>query len=255
MSDGRIIVHFSCGAASAVAWKIAKERYGLERQVEAIYCAGVERDEHPDNARFLGDVERWVGGSVVKLRHAKYDGIDEVFFGESFMRGPAGAVCTRVLKREVGDRYCRSEDFHVLGFTADEPHRIASFTLNNPDKKTLWLLAKGGITKEDCYHVLSANGIELPAMYRLGYEHNNCIGCVKGGKGYWNKIRRDFPDVFEKRAKQQREIGCAFSSGGELFWLDELDPDAGRDVPEPPIECGIFCSRYATLIETAKGAA
>ncbi len=37
-------------------------------------------------------------------------------------------------------------------------------------------------------------------MYDLGYPNNNCIGCVKGGMGYWNKIRKDFPEVFQKRA-------------------------------------------------------
>ena len=24
-------------------------------------------------------------------------------------------------------------------------------------------------------------GIEIPVMYRLGYNNNNCVGCVKGG--------------------------------------------------------------------------
>ena len=33
----------------------------------------------------------------------------------------------------------------------------------------------------------------------MGYNNNNCIGCIKGGMGYWNKIRVDFPEVFEKR--------------------------------------------------------
>ena len=36
-----------------------------------------------------------------------------------------------------------------------------------------------------------------PLMYDLGYPNNNCIGCVKGGMGYWNHIRKDFPEVFE----------------------------------------------------------
>lgn len=26
-------------------------------------------------------------------------------------------------------------------------------------------------------------GIELPLMYRMGYDNANCIGCVKGGEG------------------------------------------------------------------------
>ncbi len=33
-------------------------------------------------------------------------------------------------------------------------------------------------------------------MYRLGYVNNNWVGGWKGGMGYWNKIRVDFPDVF-----------------------------------------------------------
>ena len=32
-------------------------------------------------------------------------------------------------------------------------------------------------------------------MYDLGYPNNNCIGCIKGGMGYWNRIRKDFPDI------------------------------------------------------------
>jgi hypothetical protein len=53
-------------------------------------------------------------------------------------------------------------------------------------------------------------GIELPMMYRLGYSNANCIGCVKGGMGYWNKIRRDFPAEFEELAEAQHfeRDGC-----------------------------------------------
>lgn len=35
-------------------------------------------------------------------------------------------------------------------------------------------------------------------MYDLGYANNNCIGCVKGGIGYWNKIRIDFPEESDR---------------------------------------------------------
>lgn len=59
-------------------------------------------------------------------------------------------------------------------------------------------------------------------MYDLGYPNNNCVGCVKGGMGYWNKIRVDFPEVFERRARQEREIGHSCIKG---VFLDELDPN------------------------------
>jgi len=45
----RVISWFSCGAASAVATILAKEKYG--DRLEAVYCRVVE--EHPDSLRFL----------------------------------------------------------------------------------------------------------------------------------------------------------------------------------------------------------
>jgi hypothetical protein len=249
----RILVWFSCGAASAVAAKVAVTRYRGERPVEVCYC-DTSKDEHPDNARFLADVEKWIGQPVVRLRHQKYRSVEEVFLGERYIVGAYGAACTRCMKREVQEKYARPDDLRVLGFTADERDRIERLVEAYPEQKFLWLLADAGITKDDCYHVLSAAGIELPAMYRLGYGHNNCIGCVKGGKGYWNKIRRDFPEVFARRAAVQRELGVAFNSGGKLYFLDELDPDEGQDVPEPQIECGLFCDRYTTLVDLAVSA-
>ena len=74
-------------------------------------------------------------------------------------------------------------------------------------------------------------------MYDLGHPNNNCIGCVKGGMGYWNKIRVDFPEVFERRAKMERDIGATCING---IYLDELDPDAGRN-KVVVADCGIMC--------------
>ena len=245
----RILVHFSCGAASAVAWKVTEERYGKECEVEAVY-ADMSQNEHPDNARFMVDVERWVGKKVTVLSHPKYKNIDTLFLDTKFIVAPSGAICTRIMKREVGESYQRSGDRHVFGYTADERARIIRFNANNPDLNSLWVLAIAGITKEHCYRILSAAGIELPTMYKLGYGHNNCIGCVKGGKGYWNKIRRDFPEVFARRALVQREVGVKFG-GGNGFFLDELDPDVGRNDPPEDIECGPYCSRYTGMVDDA----
>jgi hypothetical protein len=208
-------------------------------------------DEHSDSERFRRDVEAWIGQPVKLLRHPKYRTVEDVWRGERYIVGPNGASCTRVLKREVREAYQQPGDQHVFGLTYDEADRISDLEAMHPGMSFLWLLTGARITKEDCYHVLTTNGIELPLMYRMGYDHNNCLGCVKGGKGYQNKIRRDFPEVFARRAAIQRELGVQYSSGGELYWLDELDPDAGRDVPEPPIECGLFCGHYSTLIDLA----
>ena len=79
-------------------------------------------------------------------------------------------------------------------------------------------------------------------MYEMGYNNNNCVGCVRGGIGYWNKIRMDFPDVFEQRAKMERDIGSTIlhDKNGQI-WLDELDPNRGKMTDEIMNECDIFC--------------
>jgi hypothetical protein len=91
---GRILVWFSCGAASAVAAKIAVTRYAKERAVEVCYC-DLSADEHSDSARFLADVERWLDRPVVRLRHPKYRTVEDVWRGERYIVGPFGASCTR----------------------------------------------------------------------------------------------------------------------------------------------------------------
>ena len=99
-------------------------------------------------------------------------------------------------------------------------------------------LIENGLSKAECHGMASKMGLKRPVMYDLGYPNNNCIGCVKGGMGYWNKIRIDFPDVFERRARQERDIRHSCIKG---VYLDELAPDRGRMDMEVMEECSITC--------------
>jgi hypothetical protein len=94
------------------------------------------------------------------------------------------------------------------------------------------------LTKADAHAILHNLGIRRPLMYDLGYNNNNCVGCVKGGIGYWNKIRKDFPEVFAKRAETERIVGHSCIKG---VFLDELDPNKGRMSEEVMPECSIMC--------------
>lgn len=140
------------------------------------------------------------------------------------------------------DKFSLPTDIHILGFTLEEEDRAERFVEQNPSLNCQFPLIEQKVTKGDCLGILERVGIDLPAMYRLGYEHNNCVGCVKGKMGYWNKIRVDFPDVFQRMAKLERTIGATINrKNGECIYLDELPTDAGRDQKEPNIECGVFC--------------
>lgn len=244
MGVSRVLCWFSCGAASAVAAKMAIEKY--RPRAEVLYCDTLKY-EHPDNVRFMADVSRWLGQEIKVLRSEKYADIFDVFEKTRFLVGPKGkAFCTTELKKRVRFVYQRPDDIHVFGYTAEEGKRVSRFREQNFEEAEFPLF-ESGTTKEMCHEIIAAVGIEQPAMYRLGYRNNNCIGCVKVGMAYWNKIRRDFPEVFNRMADLERRLGATILSKREKnqprrrLYLDELDPNADRGLVEREIECGVIC--------------
>lgn len=235
----RVLVWFSCGAASAVAAKLAVDKYG--DRVEVVYCNTLA-SEHPDNERFLKDVERWVGKQVTIIRSQKYASVDEVFEKTRYMSGVSGARCTVEMKKLPRLKFQQPDDLHIFGLTADEGQRITRFTADHPDLDLEWNLQDAWLDKNDCLRVLVDAGIVLPAMYGLGYRNNNCIGCVKATSAkYWAMVRRDFPDVFERRARQSRELGVRLTRfKGERIFLDQLPLKGIRGQLEN-ISCGPDC--------------
>lgn len=244
----RLVSNFSCGAASAVATKLALTEYP-DREF-LILNAYIE-EEHPDNQRFLADCERWFGHPITQVRDEKYGASTfGVFTKKRFIAGLGGAPCSKALKRDVLGQHHSPTDTIVLGYTAEEEHRLDRFLDANNGIRTMTPLIERGLRKTDCLAMLERAGIELPVMYRLGYRNNNCIGCVKGGLGYWNKIRRDFPETFERMARLQEWIGPKSSflklnengvKNSRFVSLRELPPDIGKYQDEPSISCGLFC--------------
>jgi hypothetical protein len=240
----RIVCHFSCGAASAVATKLILATYPLRRIV--IYNAFI-KEEHEDNRRFLRDCEQWFGFPITVLRDKKYGAsTHEVWRKERFMtNGIWGAPCSMRLKREVIDADCFPDDVHVLGYTVEEQDRVVRFTGPKGERRVLTPLIDRNLSHNDCLEMVTRAGIELPLMYRLGFNNANCIGCPKGGEGYWNKTRQVFPGQFVQIQDIQEDIGP-----GAYFFRDrktevryglkDLPPNKGRH-DEPLPSCSFFC--------------
>lgn len=237
----RTVVWFSCGAASAVAAKLAVKERGL---VKVVYCD--PGSEHPDSKRFLRDVEEWIGQPITVLKSDKYIDTWDVWNKTKYLVGPSGAQCTVVLKKRLRQKFERPDDEQVFGFTKREEARANRFREQNPEVDLWTPLIEQGITKRNCHQYLALAGIEPHAMYRLGYHNANCIACPKGGMGYWNRIRVDFPEEFERMAKLERELGVSINRDQTLpgkppVYLDELDPNRGNYRLEPAVECGVLC--------------
>lgn len=245
------IAWFSCGVTSAVACKMALQMYN---DVRIIYIE--TNSGHEDNKRFLRECEKWFGQKIEVRHNNNYKDVEDVITRTKYINSPTGAACTFHLKKKV--RYMIEAevgewDGQVWGFDfcEKEINRAIRFKEQNPQTKPLFPLIEHQITKEDALGMLWKANIEIPVMYRLGYHNNNCIGCVKGGIGYWNKIRKDFPDKFQRMAQVEREVGatCLKDEKGRI-WLDELNPKRGDKVKSIPVQCGIICEiEFANIID------
>ena len=231
------VAWFSGGVSSAVAIKLAIDT--IDR-----ICFIDINDHHEDTGRFVQDCEAWFGKPVVTMR-STYRSVAEVCFCAGYINSPHGAPCTNWLKKRPRKEWERQQTRplrYVWGMDADEADRCLRLRDAMPKQEHICPLVEGGLGKKDAHEALRASGIRRPAMYDLGYHNNNCVGCVKGGMGYWNKIREDFPDVFADRALMERDIGASCITG---VYLDELEPDRGRHAPPICDDCGIFCEIIA----------
>lgn len=239
----RIVVWFSCGVASAVAAKLAVLR---SPETVVVHCDTLS-SEHPDNIRFKADVEKWLGQEILTIKSSTYSTIDDVFDKTKYMAGIRGARCTVELKKIPRFEFQEPNDVHVFGYTAEETTRIKRFHETNPELRTWWVLQEAGLSKALCKQIITAQGIEIPLLYSLGFKNNNCIGCVKAtSAGYWNLVRENFPETFARRAEQSRKLGVRLARyrpiGQRLqrVFLDELPLKATG--PQEDISCGPDCS-------------
>lgn len=253
---GSIVVWFSCGAASAVAARLAIDRFGKER-VRVVNTPVAEEDA--DNRRFLCDVAAWLGVEIEQAVNPAYPSSSAVDVWEKRggMSFPHGAPCTVHLKKDARYEWERvnKPDWHVLGFTADERQRHDRF-VQSERSNVIPVLIEAGITKARCFEILHAAGIDLPAIYLRGYPNANCIGCVKAtSPTYWNHVRQHDPEVFASRAEQSRRLGVRLARHkGQRVFLDELPADAkGHALKSVTFECGIFCEPETFEAERAKG--
>lgn len=229
-----LISWFSAGVSSFVA------SYVIREELDRIVYIHID-DQHPDTLRFLHDAEPLLGRQIEILQHEKYRTVEEVARKNGYLNTVWGARCTQWLKKKVRLDWENGLDevpTYVWGYDASEAGRADRLLAAAPEYRHRFPLIEQGLTKADCHGIAAELGLKRPAMYDLGYNNNNCIGCVKGGMGYWNRIRVDFPDVFTARAKLERDLGSSCING---TYLDELEPTRGTFSEDVPDDCSLMC--------------
>lgn len=235
-ADGMIVSWISAGVSSFIATYLCRDK------VDKIVYIDID-DQHNDSIRFIKDCEKVLNKNIDIIKSEKYNCVEGVIKKKRFLNSPFGAPCTTELKRRVREKWEReqeSNDFtYIWGYDSNEKHRAERLKTTAIEYKHIFPLIENKLTKQGCHALLKQLNIKRPVMYELGYPNNNCIGCVKGGMGYWNKIRKDFPEVFESRARLERQIGHSCIKG---VFLDQLEKNRGREQKIILEECGFFCN-------------
>lgn len=213
MNRKDIIAWWSGGVTSAVACKKAIEIYGKDR-VKVIMID--TQNEHPDTYRFKENCEFWYGLPIEIITGIgeKYGNIFDVWRKHKSLNTATGAICSTNLKRLVREKWEKENPgftHQVFGFEFDkkEFNRALSMTMNHGDRvKAIYPLLMFGLDKKDCLDIVNDANIEVPEMYKLGFQNNNCFstGCVQGGIGYWQKMKKEFPDKFNVMADLEHEL-------------------------------------------------
>ena len=230
------IAWFSAGVSSAVAIKLDIDN------IDKIIYIDID-DQHPDSIRFVLDCERWFG-KPIDIWKSELGSVERALLASGYVNSPYGSPCTVKLKKRLRKQWEKEHPevaSYVWGMDLSEKDRADRLKEAMPEYEHIFPLIEQNIGKKEAHQRLLASGIKRPKMYDLGYPNNNCIGCVKGGKGYWNKIKQDFPDVFEARAKMERVIG---GSCLKDYFLDELPEEKGNMPSIIVDDCGIFCEYY-----------
>lgn len=211
MSKKDIICWWSGGVTSAVACKLAANIYGLDN------CRFImidTRNEDDDTYRFKKDCEAWYGKEITTIDGFcdNYETIQDVWRHYKSLNVARGAICSSELKRETRITWQKDNEyrFQVFGFehSTREFKRSLSMRLNYEASKPIFPLQMFGFDKEDCLNILEVEGIKVPNAYRMGFHNNNCLktGCIQGGHGYWQKMKREQPEKYYAMAEMEHEL-------------------------------------------------
>lgn len=121
------VVHFGGGVTSWAAARRVVDRHG---PTDVVLLFADTKREDDDMPRFLADCERDLGVPFTRIA----DGRDiwQVFEDERYIGNSRADPCSKILKRELLDRWarehCAPEDVHYVGLDWTEPHRVERFT-------------------------------------------------------------------------------------------------------------------------------
>lgn len=185
----------------------------------------------------------------------------EVFRDERFIGNSLVDPCSKILKRQLLDRWMnehhggdRPTTRGVVGLGEWERHRFEGHYVTKGGRK-VWraglaerMAAKGWVfrapliyfkpllSRADIYRWLEREGIAPPALSEEGFETNNCGGfCVKSGLRQAARLYHQRPAAFAWHAEQEQNAQLDIGTGCTVFRREV----GGKKVPLPMMQLGV----------------
>lgn len=254
-----VISWWSGGVTSAVACKLAISLFGVDN-VRIVFID--TKNEDIDTYRFKNDCQKWYGKDIEIITNEKYSDITEVWFKFLSLNVAHGAICSSELKREVRQLFQKENlfSYQIFGFDIDEPKRAKSLAKNYAESRPIFPLLMRGLSKNDCIKIVEAR-MRVPSAYYMGFNNNNCLktGCVQGGIGYWQKMKKEKGSLFYQMGKVEHDLTNLkgepvtmlkdqSKDGGLVFLIPHPDYPNIKDIsmmkgrpPKPLFECNGLC--------------
>lgn len=208
----RHVVMFSGGVGSWAAAKRVADWHGTD---DLTLLFADTRMEDEDLYRFLDEAAADIGAPLVKIADGRTPW--DVFRDVRFLGNTRVDPCSRVLKRELCDRWLEqncdpARTVVYVGISWDEQHRF--------DKVKERLAALGWRSRAplcekplpplgDGWAIrwIEQAGIEPPRLYRMGFPHNNCGGfCVKAGQAHFRLLLEQMPERYAAHERREQAL-------------------------------------------------
>lgn len=215
------VVMFSGGVGSWAAAKRVAERF---RTTDLILLFTDVLMEDEDLYRFWREAILNVGGVPVSIAEGRTPW--QVFFDERFLGNSRIDPCSKILKRQMADRWLRAncdpnDTVVYIGVDWSEVHRFERLR----DRRALegWryeapLCEPEYLLKRDVFAWLRREGIRVPRLYELGFAHNNCGGfCVKAGHGHFARLLRVMPERYAYHEQMEERFRAEINAEASIL--------------------------------------
>ena len=168
--------------------------------------------EHPDLYRFNRDVERHFGVSITIDSDGRSP--EQVFMDQHMLGNNRAPICSRILKAERLQKFAKPGDTLYFGIMLDELPRAARIRsiYSGLGIDTEFPMIRDDKAKDKAFDYFRDAGIEVPYLYRIGFDHNNCSGgCVRAGKRSWARLYQFDRATYEDRSRVEREFNEKFN--------------------------------------------